>query len=460
MQLWQKISLICIAVLLVIVTVCSSVLLLHSQNSILELTYSHAKDKQRSLASAFSEMANYYLSDGDSSTAESSLINYCFSRFADSSSVLMKDDDTLYTGVLVNPRTLLPLSESEYGVQLTERKIAGRNLLVVGSLITVRNTPYAVYVIEDISTTYNSIINMVWTFAIVSMAGILLGAGCIALLIRKSAKPLTALAITARRIAHGEYGIHASIDTKDEIGALASDFNAMADAVKTHIAKLTETAERQRLFIGGVTHEFKTPLTALLLHSRMLRRANMTNEEKDASLEHIESQCEWLERLVQTLLQLITLEEEIKKDSISAAELFNRVRQSLAKALADRNAELITSCGESVMLNVNSDLMQSLLINLVDNATKAYSADTPNKQILLTASSNTIEVKDFGCGIPDEAMGRIFEPFYMVGKSRSKKNGGSGLGLALVKKIADAHRAELAVESSVGKGTTVRLRLQ
>ena len=94
MKLWQKTSLICIAVLLVIVAACSAVLLLHSKNSILELTYSHAESKQRSLAYSFSEMAVYYLADGDSMEVETSLVNYCFSRLADASSVLMRGEET------------------------------------------------------------------------------------------------------------------------------------------------------------------------------------------------------------------------------------------------------------------------------------------------------------------------------------------------------------------------------
>ena len=459
MKLWQKTSLICIAVLLVIVTACSSVLLIHSKNSILELTYSYARDRQKSLASSFSEMAGYYIAENDSRTVENSLVNYCFSRFADASSVLMRGEETLCSGVSVDPRALLPLSEIEYGAQLTEREIEGRNVLIVGSLVMVRSTSYAVYVVEDISTTYNSIATMAWTFVIVSMAGILLGAESIALLMRRSTSPLTALALTARRIAGGEYGIRASVDTHDEVGALADDFNRMAEAMETRIAELMETAERQRLFIGGVTHEFKTPLTALLLHSRMLRRANMTNEEKDASLEHIETQCEWLERLVQTLLKLITLERDIERRPCEVDALFDTVRQNTQKSLADRGVTLITHSGGGT-LNCNADLIQSLLINLVDNAAKAYDTDAPDKRVFLTFSADTIEVRDFGRGIPEKAMGRIFEPFYMADKSRSKKAGGSGLGLALVKRIADAHDAELTVKSGVGKGTTVRVRFQ
>lgn len=459
MKLWQKTAIICISVLLIIVFACSAVLLVHAKNSILELTYSHAEDKQRGLASSFSEMASYYLTEEDSATVEASLVNYCFSRFADFSSVLMRGEETLYSGVSVDPRTLLPLSGNEYGIQLTEREIEGRNVLIVGSLVTVKSTPYAVYVVEDISTTYNSITNMAGTFVIVSMAGILLGAGSIALLMRRSTRPLTALALTARRIADGEYGIRASVETHDEVGTLADDFNMMAKAMETRIAELTETAERQRLFIGGVTHEFKTPLTALLLHTRMLRRANMTEEEKDGSLAHIESQCEWLERLVQTLFRIITLDREIERKPCAVDVLFDRVRQNTQKSLADRGVTLNTLSDGGTLL-VNADLIQSLLINLVDNAAKAYDTGMENRKVCLTVSGSTIEVSDNGRGIPKEALPRIFEPFYMVDKSRSKKSGGSGLGLTLVRKIADAHGAEITVESSVGKGTTVRLRFQ
>ena len=93
MKLWQKTSLICIAILLVVVTICSAVLLFHCKNSILELTYSHAKDRQRGLASSFGEMAGYYLAEGDSQALETSLVSYCFSRFADSFSVLMRGNE-------------------------------------------------------------------------------------------------------------------------------------------------------------------------------------------------------------------------------------------------------------------------------------------------------------------------------------------------------------------------------
>ena len=211
MKLWQKTALICISVLLLIVFACSAVLLVHAKNSILELTYSYAEDKQKSLAASFSEMASYYLTEDDSAAVEASLVNYCFSRFADSSSVLMKDGETLSSGVSIDPAAFLPLTGHAFSAQISEREIQGRNVLLVGSVVTLRNAKYAVYVVEDISSTYNSITDMAWTFVFVSAAGILLGAVLIALLMRRSTKPLTALADTARNIAAGEYGIRAEV---------------------------------------------------------------------------------------------------------------------------------------------------------------------------------------------------------------------------------------------------------
>ena len=108
-------------------------------------------------------------------------------------------------------------------------------------------------------------------------------------------------------------------------------------------------------------------------------------------------------------------------------------------------------------LAMEFDLMRAALVNLVENARRASS---PGETILLFAHDNSIEVIDHGKGIPKEEIPRITEPFYMVDRSRSKRSGGSGLGMALVKKIAEAHGAELVIESAENMGTTIRLVFQ
>lgn len=468
MRLWQKAAAVCAGVLALVVAVCSAVMLLYARHTILDISREQTRTKQRALAVSFSEMANYYLLDTDSDAVRDSLVSYCFSRFADGTSVLMRGGETVSSALDIIPSDWLDLDKEqqaplwEIGAdsqKVFEGRIRGRDIFMAASVVTVRSERYAVYTVADMTDIHRSLAVMAAIFIGVSLAGIAVGAGAVTLLMRKGAKPLAALSSAAKRIAGGEYDVRADVRTKDEIGSLAADFSTMAQAVQTRVDELTETSERQRLFIGGVTHEFKTPLTAILLHTRLLQRVNLTEEEKAQSLTHIEKQCTWLERLTQKLLKTITLRQEITKKEVAAGELLDRVRSSTQQIMAARNCVLETSCDGSTVL-VDADLMQSLLVNLVDNASKAYDPLDAPRTVWLTVCDNILEVCDAGRGIPADAVGRIFEPFYMVDKSRSKKHGGSGLGLALVKQIADAHGARLEVHSAPGKGTAVQVILR
>ena len=104
---------------------------------------------------------------------------------------------------------------------------------------------------------------------------------------------------------------------------------------------------------------------------------------------------------------------------------------------------------------MDRDILCSALVNLVENSAKA---SAPGQTIFLRAIGNTLEVADNGRGIPEKDLERVTEPFYMCDPSRSKVNGGFGLGLALVKEIAAVHSAVLEIQSTPGEGTTVRLR--
>lgn len=105
----------------------------------------------------------------------------------------------------------------------------------------------------------------------------------------------------------------------------------------------------------------------------------------------------------------------------------------------------------------DSDLLESLLINLIDNAAKA---SAPGSVVWLVGKKNEITVEDEGFGIPDEEIARVTEAFYMVDKARSRKAGGCGLGLALCSRIAKLHGARLVIESRQGEGTTVRVQFE
>lgn len=451
MKLWQKISLVCICVLIGIVTVCCTLLLIQSKNGVLNLTVKQAEEKQRTLETSFSQMFSYYGDKNDSPVTEYSLAVYCFSQFADNTSVFIMDGETVYSNINLLPETILPITGHEQQTYLGE--IDGRHILIVGSSTVANDKEAMIYVVEDVSSIYNDITRMAWRFIAICATGTLAGAILIILLVRKATKPLHVLSETTKRISGGEYARRAEIASHDEIGSLAADFNAMADAVETHIAELTETADRQRLFIGGVTHEFKTPLATMLIHSDTLLNAKVDRRQTEISLRHINNQCRWLERMTQKLLRLITLKEDIRPCETNVSELFDDVVESTAKTMQERMTPLKIEC-ETDTLMVDADLIRSALINLVDNASKASDA---GRTVVLKAYGRTIEVVDSGKGIPENEIARITEPFYMIDPSRNRKNGGSGLGLALVCEIVRAHGAALSIESEVGKGTVVKI---
>ncbi len=459
MKLGTRIALLVSTVLAVIILGVSLSLLLYVRNTTLSLSEEQVQRKQKSLCTSFSEMANYYARSDDSEAVHYSLIKLCFTRFSDSYSVLMRDGETLVSGVTVDPSAYVQVdSEMFSDVAPVAVTAQGRNLLIAGSSTTVGGRTYGVYVVEDITDVHKGIRRMAWIFAAVSFSAIALGAALVTVLVRRSTRPIRRLSNAAKEIADGAYDKRVKVHTKDEIGKLGEDFNRMADAVETKISELEERNERQRLFIGGVTHEFKTPMTGLILHSGLLRRANMSEDERDASLYHIESQTAWLERLTQNLLKLFTSDEKIEMEETDLFELLDEVRDGVEPKLKERGAALSVNC-ETDTLALNADLWRSLLNNLIVNAANAYDADAKEKPILLTVSGKTFSVSDRGRGIPKEAQSRIFEPFFRVDKSRSKKQGGSGLGLALVKAIADAHGAAITVDSEEGQGTTVSVTL-
>ena len=459
MKLWHKASILCGGVLLAVVAVCSAILLRYAQGSILDLARTQTAEKQRALTASFTQMTDYYLLDTDPASVRDSLVGYCFSRFADESSVLLRDSETLFTLQTLSPAEHLSPDGLTANIQVLPVRDGSRHLFIAGSRADVGGESYAVYTVRDVSDVYRSVKTMTGVFVLISLAGVALGAALITLLLRQGTRPMERLAAAARRIAGGDYGFRAEVSGHDEVGALAADFNTMAAAVQSRIDELSDTARRQELFIGGVTHEFKTPLASMLLHVQLLRSANMSEEEADRSLARIEDQCRWLERLTQTLLKLLTLRQNVPLRPVPAAELIDQVRASSEPRLAALGVTLHTDHDGGTLL-INPELMRSLLVNLADNAAKSYDPGDPDAAVWLTVRDGALEVLDRGRGIPPEALPHIFEPFYMADKSRSKKLGGSGLGLALVQAVADAHGARLEVTSAPGTGTTVRVLLK
>ena len=222
--------------------------------------------------------------------------------------------------------------------------------------------------------------------------------------------------------------------------------------------KLQEVAEKQELLMGALSHEMRTPLTSIIGYSDTLRHVKLKDEQKDRALEHINREGKRLEALSGKMLQMLGLYQNhaIQMEMTMAGDLLNHVID-MEKEQAEKKAVHLKMECEAFSMKMDPALMESLLINLIDNALKATDASGSIwVKAYEKAGKKIFEVSDTGMGIPEEELGKITDAFYMVDKSRSRKEGGSGLGLALCVKVAEIHGGCLKIESRQREGTTVR----
>lgn len=267
---------------------------------------------------------------------------------------------------------------------------------------------------------------------------------------------ITNLSKTARELAKGNYEIRAKQKGNDEIGKLSKDFNTMADSLSVKIQELKDAATRQEDFTASFAHELKTPLTSIIGYSDMLRAMDLTKEETMEASNYIYSQGKRLESLSLKLLDIIVAgKQQILFRSIPVKVLFKDIRLMVTPSLAEKKIHLHIKL-EDGFLYGDKDLLSSLFVNLIDNAKKALK---DGEHIWVkgkkTDGGYQIIIMDNGCGMPEKELSRITEAFYMIDKSRARKEGGAGLGMALCNKIISLHRAKWNVQSEEEVGTAV-----
>ena len=272
-------------------------------------------------------------------------------------------------------------------------------------------------------------------------------------------RPIAKLKASTGRIADGNYRVRARIRTRDEIGDLARDFNQMAVAVQHHVKALEEENRRRDEFVANFTHELKTPLTSVIGYAEMLSSQDLEEEERLKAARYIFNEGLRLEAMSMKLFDLLLLNHEnIAQQPIFLPELMEAVKESTDPMLERADMELVI---EAVPLWIRGDgtLLKTVCINMIDNARKASPAGSRiYYRSLEQGQEAVLEITDFGYGIPNEDQDKITEAFYMVDKSRSREEGGAGLGLSLAARILDRHGARLEIESEEGTGTTMRIR--
>ncbi len=277
-------------------------------------------------------------------------------------------------------------------------------------------------------------------------------------------RPLKKLSQTANQIAGGNY--QKRIPKKkqgkesEEIAKLSNDFNKMADAVEENIQGLKNEIERRETFIADFTHELKTPMTAVIGYADLLRSYHLDEEEQRNAADIIYREGKRLEALSMKLLDIIVLKKEDVILSVCDTKvLFDGIKDSLLFLEQKYGVSIIFSV-ESALVWAEPTLLLSLVYNLADNACKA---STEGETVKITgkkeAGQYSVSVIDHGRGILKENLEHLTDPFFMEDKSRSRKQGGAGLGLTLCQQIAKLHHTVLSFDSAEGVGTSVVFRL-
>ena len=235
-------------------------------------------------------------------------------------------------------------------------------------------------------------------------------------------------------------------------------FNHMADTLEHTMTELEEDARRQEDFTAAFAHELKTPLTSVIGYADMLRSQSMSAEDRMLSADYIFQQGKRLERLSYKLMELVGMKKgEIRRQRIVMPDLAERIKELTSEILKKKQITLYVQVKPGVIYG-DVDLIISLLSNLIDNARKA--CETGGTIWLMgeeTIEGYLIFVQDDGHGIPVEEIHKITEAFYMVDKSRARKEGGAGIGMTLCKRIVELHEASWKISSEVGKGTRVAI---
>ncbi len=256
-----------------------------------------------------------------------------------------------------------------------------------------------------------------------------------------------------KRLLLGDYDIELETKREDEIGELTHNFNKMTKGLKS-------TENLQKEFINNVSHEIKTPISSIEGFAKLLKDKNLSDEEREEYSNIIVEESERLASLTGKMLKLAKLHNQdriINKQEILVAEQIRKVISLLEPKWSEKNIKINVSLEENVFLG-DEELIFQVWINLLENAIK-FSKTNGEIDIKLFQENNqiTVIIKDYGIGMKEDEIEKVFERFYQIDKSHSEE--GSGLGLAIVKRIIELSEGKIEIKSKENKGTTITVKL-
>ena len=292
--------------------------------------------------------------------------------------------------------------------------------------------------------------------AVVLLIAALIGVGVAGLITARLTRSLELLAVAAGDVASGHFGRRVEVQAQDEVGRVAQAFNTMTDSLRRTLDQL---AERESLaavneFAAALAHEVRNPLTSIRLDLQEVEE----QLAEDSPMRAIQGRAlEDVERLDRTVAGALETARSghIEPRDIDLREPVGAAVRAARPAFDVRGARLLwEEPPEPATVRGDPDALERVVLNLLLNAAEALEADA-SASVELTGSARdfTITIRDAGCGIAEESIERVFDPFFTT------RPGGTGVGLAVARRIVTAHRGEITLSTEPGRGTTVKVRL-
>lgn len=249
-------------------------------------------------------------------------------------------------------------------------------------------------------------------------------------------------------------------ETYEELTPLLKKISKQKDTINQQMAELQKKDNMRREFTANVSHELKTPLTSISGFAELMKNGDVPGETAADFSKSIYDEAQRLISLVNDIIKISELDEKsisLESENVDLYKLSNEIIERLKSEASKKNV-MLNLIGTKAEIVGTRKILDEMIYNLCDNAIK-YNKENGRVDIILNSTEYRVylTVRDTGIGIPAEHQSRVFERFYRVDKSHSKKLGGTGLGLAIVKHGALYHNADISLESTEGKGTSITI---
>jgi two-component system sensor histidine kinase MtrB len=359
---------------------------------------------------------------------------------------------TLSEQVRKNPDLVFQYTDMNY---LTGSRVKG---LAIGQKVQIPNAgQYEMYIIFSLANQEKTL-DLISRSLFLTGFVLLLMVGLITwLVVRQVVRPVREAAMIATEFTAGDFRKRLKVESQDEISTLGLAFNEMAESIEKQIARLENLSRVQQRFVSDVSHELRTPLTTLRMASEVIYSTKDTFDPIVArSAELLVAQLDRFEKLLEDLLEVSRFDAEVavlEAVDFDMVQLVQRCADDLGLVAKERKTQIYVNSTESVVM-IKADIrrVERILRNLLANAIDHSEEMQIDVRIVSSEHDVAVGVRDYGIGLDENALTRVFDRFWRADPSRARTRGGTGLGLSIALEDARLHNGELEAWGRPGHG--------